>query len=181
MAMSGGMWLLPVSNKIFFTFFLSIMAIAVGLGFLTHYDRTGFSFKKTERYYCGDKDEELDAPPASVEENNARLQEGLFFPKTYRELLGTTHTHIFSIPIVIFILSRIMAMTHAREGLKITVYSGSFSGILLNLASPWLIRYVCPHFVIVSILSSILLIFSFGAYLFIPLYEMWFRKEHNDA
>ena len=70
-------------------------------------------------------------------------------------------------------------MTHAREGLKITVYSGSFSGVMLNLASPWLIRYVCPHFVVVSILSCILLILSFGAYIFIPLYEMWFRKEHD--
>lgn len=176
--MSGGMWSLPTSNKIFFTFFLSIMAIATGLGFLNYYERTGFSSQKTIRYYCGDKEEELDTPP-SAEENRLKLEEGLFFPKSYRELLEVTHTHIFSIPIVIFVLSRIMAMTHTREGLKITVYGVSFMGIILNLAAPWLIRYASPHFVITFTISNILLILSFGAYIFIPLYEMWIRIDHS--
>ena len=116
--MSSGMWSLPVSNKIFFTFFLSIMTVAIGLGFLNYYERTGFSPQKTVRYYCGDEEEDMETP-LSAEENRARLEEGLAFPKSYRELLEVTHTHIFSIPIVVFILSRILAMTHTREGLKI--------------------------------------------------------------
>ena len=176
--MASGMWSLPSSNKIFFTFFLSIITIAIGLGFLNYYERTGFSQEKTVRYYCGDEGEDLDKP-LSEEENRARLEEGLAFPKTYRELLEVTHTHIFSIPIVVFILSRILAMTHTREGLKITIYGVSFMGIILNLAAPWLIRYACPHFVITFTISNILLILSFGAYIFIPLYEMWFRKDHD--
>ena len=100
-------------------------------------------------------------------------------PWNYRELLEVTHTHIFSIPIVVFILSRILAMTHTREGLKITIYGVSFMGIILNLAAPWLIRYACHHFVITFTISNILLILSFGAYIFIPLYEMWFRRDHD--
>ena len=131
--MSNGMWSLPISNKIFFTFFLSIMTIAIGLGFLNYYERTGFSPQKTVRYYCGDEEGAVDEP-LSAEENRARLEEGLAFPKSYRELLEVTHTHIFSIPIVAFILSRILAMTHSREGLKITIYGVSFMGIILNLA-----------------------------------------------
>lgn len=176
--MSSGMWSLPISNKIFFTFFLSIMAIALGLGFLNYYERTGCSAQKTIRYYCGDEEEALDTP-LSAEENRAKLEEGLFFPKSYRELLEVTHTHIFSIPIVVFILSRIIAMTHTREGLKITIYGVSFMGILLNLASPWLIRYSSPHFVIAFTISNIFLMLSFAAYIFIPLYEMWFRRNHS--
>src|SRR5574340_1018490 len=168
--MLGGMWSLPVSNKIFFTFFLSIIAIAVGLGFLNYYDRTGLSPQKTIRYYRGDEEGEI-AAPSSVEENKSKMEEGIFFPKSYRELLEVTHTHIFSIPIVVFILCRIMSMTDAREGLKITIYGTSFMGIILNLAAPWLIRYVCPHFVVTFTISNILLIISFGAYIFIPLYE----------
>ena len=174
-----GMWSLPISNKIFFTFFLSIMTIAIGLGFLNYYERTGFSPHKTIRYYCGDEEKELDTPQ-SAEENKAKLEEGLFFAKSYRELLEVTHTHIFSIPIVIFILSRILAMTHTREGLKITIYGASFMGIILNLSAPWLIRYVCNHFVVTFTISNILLILSFGAYIFIPIYEMWFKREHDS-
>ena len=49
--MSNGMWSLPISNKIFFTFFLSIMIVALGVGFLNYYERTGFSTQKTIRYY----------------------------------------------------------------------------------------------------------------------------------
>lgn len=177
--MSSGMWSLPISNKIFFTFFLSIITIAIGLGFLNYYERTGFSPQKTIRYYCGEEEEEL-GTPLSAEENQAKVKEGLFFPKSYRELLEVTHTHIFSIPIVVFILSRILAMTHTREGLKITIYGVSFLGIILNLAAPWLIRYVCPHFVVTFTISNILLIMSFGAYIFIPLYEMWLRKDHDS-
>lgn len=178
--MSSGMWSLPISNKIFFTFFLSIMTVALGVGFLNYYERTGFSAQKTIRYYCGNEEEELDVP-LSAEENKLKLEEGLFFPKSYRELLEVTHTHIFSMPIVVFILSRIMAMTHTREGLKVTIYGVSFVGILLNLASPWLIRYASPHFVIAFTLSNIFLMLSFGAYIFIPLYEMWFRTDHSTA
>lgn len=178
--MSGGMWLLPISNKIFFTFFLFIMSIAIGLGFLNYYERTGLSAQKTIRYYCGDKEEEVDTP-LSDEENRVKLEEGLFFPKSYRELLEVTHTHIFSIPIVLFILSRILAMTHTREGLKIVIYGISFMGVILNLAAPWLIRYASPHFVITFTISNILLILSFGAYIFIPLYEMWFRLDHDAS
>ncbi|TVL99662.1 MAG: hypothetical protein CV087_17070 [Candidatus Brocadia sp. WS118] len=174
------MWSLPISNKIFFTFFLAIMAVALGVGFLNYYERTGFSAQKTIRYYCGDEEEALDIP-LSAEENRTKLEEGLFFPKSYRELLEVTHTHIFSMPIVVFILSRIMAMTHTREGLKVTIYGVSFMGILLNLASPWLIRYSSPHFVIAFTISSIFLMLSFGAYIFIPLYEMWFRTDHSAA
>src|SRR4030067_1781572 len=137
--MANGMWSLPLSNKTFFPFFLSIITLAVGLGFLNYYERTGFSQEKAVRYYCGDEGEDLDKP-LSEEENRARLEEGLAFPKSYRELLEVTHAHIFSIPIVVFILSRILAMTHSREGLKITIYGVSFMGIILNLAAPWLIR-----------------------------------------
>ncbi|OQZ00498.1 MAG: hypothetical protein B6D35_06540 [Candidatus Brocadia sp. UTAMX2] len=172
------MWSLPISNKIFFTFFLSIMTVALGVGFLNYYERTGFSSQKTIRYYCGNEEEDINAP-LSAEENRSKLEEGLFFPKSYRELLDVTHTHIFSMPIVIFILSRIMAMTHTREGLKVTIYGASFMGILLNLGAPWLIRYSSPHFVLTFTISNILLILSFGAYISLPLYEMWFRTDHR--
>jgi hypothetical protein len=178
--MLGGMWSLPISNKIFFTFFLSIIAIAIGIGFLNSYERTGVSPQKTIRYYCGDEEEEFDVS-LSAEEVESKLEEGMFFPKSYRELLEVTHTHIFSIPIVIFILSRIFSMTRVREGLKIIIYSISFTGVILNLSAPWLIRYGCHHFVVIFIISNILLILSFGAYIFIPLYEMWFRKNHYNA
>ncbi|MCF6157979.1 MAG: hypothetical protein E3K32_05275 [wastewater metagenome] len=176
--MSGGMWLLPVSNKLFFTFFLSFMAIAIGIGFLNYYERTGFSPQKTARYYKGDEEDVDMSLPA--EEYQARLmEEGMFFPKSYRELLEVTHTHAFSMPLIVFVLSRILAMTRAHEGIKITVYSASFAAVLMNLGASWLIRYACHHFVAILFVSNITLILTFGVYIFIPLYEMWFKRDHT--
>lgn len=177
--MSGGMWSLPINNKIFFTFFLSIVTIAIGVGFLNYYERTGISPQKAIRYYRGDEEEDFDVS-LSAEEVESKLEEGMFFPKSYRELLEVTHTHVFSIPIIIFILSRIFSMTRIREGIKIAVYSISFAGVILNVGAPWLIRYVHHHFVVTFIISNILLILGFGAYISVPLYEMWFRKNHHN-
>ncbi|MBE7548454.1 MAG: hypothetical protein HS127_15400 [Planctomycetia bacterium] len=173
--MSRGMWSLPISNKIFFTFFLAIITVAIGVGFWVAYDKTGFSPAKTVRYYCGDEGEEFD-PNQSQEEYMESLKEGIYFPKSYRELLGVTHAHIFSIPIVVFILSRMLAMTQLRDWLKIVVYSGSLAGIIMNLCAPWLIRYTSHHFVILLTISNILFILTFGAYIFFPLYDMWFYR-----
>lgn len=170
------MWSLPISNKMFFTFFLAIITVAVGVGFCVAYDKTGFSPKKTVRYYCGDEEESYD-PDQTQEEYAESLKEGIYFPKSYRELLGVTHAHLFSIPIVVFILSRMLAMTQLRDWLKITVYSGSLAGIIMNLCAPWLIRYTSHHFVIVLTISNILFILTFGAYIFFPIYDMWFQSD----
>jgi len=177
--MSNGMCLLPASNKIFFTFFLSIIAVAIGIGFLNSYDKTGFSPEKTVRYYCGNEAEEFD-PNQTGEEYAASMQEGIFFKKSYRELLNVTHAHIFTIPIVVFILSRILAMTQLCEGFKITIYSVSFAGVITQLAVPWLVRFVSPHLAITFVISNILLVSAFIAFLFFPLYEMWFKGRRRE-
>ena len=94
--------------------------------------------------------------------------------------LEVTHTHIFSIPIVVFILSRILAMTHTREGLKITIYGVSFCGYSPEPGSPVAYQVCMPS------LCNYLYHFQCpphpelrGIHLH-PLYEMWFRKDHDS-
>ncbi len=174
----------PISKKIYFTLFLLFVACAFVIGMLHYYDKTRFSYDRTIRYYRGDEasfkpslphDETLD------EDFNLQPGEGMFFQKTYQELLGITHTHCFSIAIVLLVLSRILSWTTIKEWIKISIYSLAFAGMAANLGAPWLITFVTPNAVIMLSFSNIALSISFGAYIVIPLYEMWFGKKSPSS
>lgn len=45
----------PINTKILFTLFLSFIACAFVIGMLSYYDRTGFSYDRTVRYYHYDE------------------------------------------------------------------------------------------------------------------------------
>ena len=169
----------PISTKIYFTLFLSFIACAFVIGMLNYYDKTRFSYDRTVRYYRGDEDtfKPSQHPVGAIHELPLRANEGMFFQKTYQELLSTTHTHCFSIAVVLFVLSRILSMTTVRECIKISIYSLAFAGLAANLGAPWLITFVTPYATIILSLSNIALSISFGAYIIIPLYEIWLGQK----
>ncbi len=146
---------------------LAITAILLfsALGYLTNlalvYDRTGFTFKGTVAYYRGDQQE-------------------MKFPKSYPELLENLHFHLFSIPLILFILCHLFNLTSARERIKATVAFIAFSAAILVIASPWLIRYMSPAFARLAPLTGLSLTFVFGATIIGPLYEMWRKGPHRQ-
>jgi hypothetical protein len=159
-----------LSNKVFFSFFLLFMGISMGVAFLNFIERTRFTPEKVESYYLGNvrEDEPEEAPLP---------EEGLRFPKSRRELLEITHVHTFSIPLIFFVLSRILSMTATREGLKLSTYVASFVGIVCNLIAPWLVRYVSPGFSFLLLFSYIVLASTMIVYIACPMYDMWCTKE----
>ena len=176
--MSNGMWSLPISNKIFFTFFLSIMTIAIGLGFLNYYERTGFSPQKTVRYYCGDEEGAVDEP-LSARRKQGKAGGRTSLPKILSGTFGgNPHPH-FLYPHRRFYTLPYPCNDAFARGIKDHDLRRLFYGYYPESGAPWLIRYVCHHFVITFTISNILLLLSFGAYIFIPLYEMWFRRDHD--
>lgn len=161
-----------LSNKVFFSFFLIFMGISMGVAFLNFYERTNFCPEKVDHYYLGNVRED--------EPENAPLpKEGLLFPKSRRELLEVTHVHTFSMPLIFFVLSRILSMTATREGLKLATYVASFAGIVCNLIGPWLVRYVSPGFSLLLLSSYIVLAGVMIVYIVCPMYEMWGTKEEE--
>ncbi len=161
-----------LSNRLFFSFFLILIGISMGVAFLNFVERTKFSPEKVRTYYLGNVRED--------EPENAPLpEEGLLFPKTKRELLEVTHVHTFSIPLIFFVLSRILSMTATREGVKLATYVASFVGIVCNLIGPWLVRYVSPGFSFLLLFSYIVLASSLVVYIVCPMYEMWSIREEE--
>ena len=127
-----------LSKKLFITYFLILMGIAFGVSCLNFCERTGFSTSLTVRHYNGSVKSVHEE--TEHEQNEEMLQEGFFFPKSYREILEITHVHAFMIPLIVFVMSRILSMADIREGIKITIYSTALVGTGMNLTGPYLIR-----------------------------------------
>ncbi len=166
-----------ISKKLFITFFLIMMGVAFYVSCLNFYERTKFSSQKTVRHYVGNEEDSNE----EYEYNEESLQEGFFFPKSYREILEITHVHAFTIPLVIFVMSRILSMTKIGEGVKITIYSFAFSGAIMNLTGPYLIRFKSEIFTISLIASYLIFGLCFIAFISLPIYEMWFKRDSEKA
>lgn len=102
-------------------------------------------------------------------------------PMSFGQLAETTHFHLFTMPVVFLIMVHVLFLTTANPTLKIILTWMSFSGVTLDLVSPWLITYVSPFFVLTMLGGDILMVVSFLVLFAIPMYEMWIRKEPFTA
>ncbi len=173
--MARGLSKSPTSNKLSVTFFLIIMAYAFYVSCANFYARTDFTPRNTVRHYSGN--EEKTDNGSDYEYNEDMIREGFFFPKSYKEIIEITHVHAFTIPLIIFVMSRILSMTLIRDWIKITIYSVAFAGVIMNLSGPWLVRFKSDVFSISLIASYFLLGICFTALISIPMYEMWFKSK----
>jgi hypothetical protein len=102
-------------------------------------------------------------------------------PKSFQELAETTHFHFFTLPVVFLILCHVFYLTLASQGLKLAMTLLAFAGVGLDLASPWLILYVSPHFAMVMLLGDVLMVGTFLVMAGVPLYEMWVLQKRLMA
>ena len=159
---------LILSKKIFITFFLVAMGTAFFFSCLSSYDRTHFSPVQTGHHYKGSAE-------------NQGYGEEFSYPMSYGEVIEVMHVHVFLIPLVIFVMSRILSMTKAGEGIKITVYVSAFIGVILNLSGAYLIIYASEIFSKTLIASYVILGSCFIAFISLPIYKMWSRKPAEES
>jgi len=157
-----------ISKKIFITFFLIAMGTAFFFSCLNSYDRTNFSPKQTIHHYKGS-------------DGNQGNGEGFSYSMSYREVIEVMHVHAFLIPLIIFVMSRILSMTGTGEGIKITIYVSAFIGTIMNLSGPYLIIYTSEIFTISLIASYIILGSCFIAFISLPIGKMWSRKPAEES
>jgi thiamine biosynthesis lipoprotein len=150
----------PTHIRVLITAFNVVVLIALLVGVVNYWDKTGMTPAGVRDWYRGN---EADAA-ATV----------MTFEKTFRELLDATHPHLFGQGVLLFILSHIVALTGLSERKKIALYLVSFAAMLLDAAMPWLIRYVSPSLAPLSIASLLLLTSAFALQVILPIREMWF-------
>ncbi len=148
--------------RLVYTFFVSIVGIGFALTLYWAYTMNGLSYDGVITHYLG---------------SDATFGE----PKSFHELAEITHFHLFTMPIVFLIIVHIFFLTMAPRWLKITMAYVSFTGVGLDLLSPWLILYVSEVFALTLLLGDFFMISSFVLMSTLPLYEMWILKRRLIA
>lgn len=160
------LWRAPLSTRVLLTLFNAMMVLATAVGVLMYRVRTGLTPGGATNYYLGN-------------EGSARAGDEMLFARSLRELLDVTHDHAFSQPFLFFILCHIFALTGVGDRVKIAVYVASFGSVLIDLGTPYLIRFVSPGFAPLQIANSVLMSVVLLVLVGVPTYEMWFYRPRR--
>ncbi|MEC4888645.1 MAG: hypothetical protein RI101_01165 [Nitrospira sp.] len=140
--------------RLLYTLFLLLMLVGFSFSFFWAHSMTNLSPQGIADHYRG---------------SDSTFGE----PMSFRELAEVTHFHIFTMPVVFMILVHVLYLTAASHAIKSAATWMAFGGVMLDLASPWLITYVSPVFVLTMLTGDTLMTVSFLIMMGIPLYEMW--------
>ncbi|RMH11494.1 MAG: FAD:protein FMN transferase [Gemmatimonadetes bacterium] len=162
----------PLSLKLLVSAFLLLASLGVAVGVLNYQVRTGLTVEGSGAWYRG--------TPAGVRADPVPGPDDLDAPialdaKTPLELLDATHPHLFNQAFLIFLLGHLTALCALSPRLKTALYVGGFLGVLIDTASPWLIRYGGAGFAWLQLAGHVVLALSFLGLVGAPLREMWWR------
>jgi hypothetical protein len=147
-------------TKVMITAFLLTVSAAIAVGVVNYRVRTGLTPSGAEAWYRGNEAAGL-------------------YEKTPLELLDATHPHLFGQAFLFFVLCHLFALTPVSARLKTTVYLASFASVLVDAASPWLIRYVSPAFGWLQLLGTLVMVLAFLVLVCVPLKEIWFTPAER--
>lgn len=153
---------LDFHTRLIMTFFLVFMLLAGVVAMVMSSQRTQFDAQGAVTYYRGD-------------------DQGLQYPKEPAELLETTHFHLFIMPVVFLTTGHLFLMSAWSSRWKTFVISSCFAYILLDVAKPWLIRYLSPAWGLLAPVNAALLGLTLLLCIAVPIYEMWFLRLPTRA
>lgn len=136
-----------------FLFFASVGMLTIGL---YQFKRIGATYDLVVAYYRG-----------------GDLGQEMAFPKTFTQLLETTHFHAFLMGIVFLVLAHIFIATSLSSRVKWSFLSLAFFSSLGDIAGIWLIRYLSPVFAVLQLACWLAMWLGYGMLILAPLYEMW--------
>jgi hypothetical protein len=161
------------STKILITLFLLTMLAAFAVAELNVFDKVGRIRRGVAVRYGPD------APPAETarqdEENESAAETEPLAVRlnTFASLLDITHPHVFQIPLILFVLAHFLMRTRAPGWFKLANYVGSFTGAILFMAAPWLVRYVSVAWAGSLYVGAALAGGTSLAMIVTPLWDMW--------
>jgi hypothetical protein len=116
-----------LETRIAYTVFLALVVVgAVSMGALS-VGRMGVTPHAIAAYYRGGESE-------------------MSFPKQFWQLAEVSHFHLFSIPVVLLILSHLLAATPVPQRARLGVIGATSAGAVLDIFAPWAVRYLSAGF-----------------------------------
>ena len=95
------------------------------------------------------------------------------FPKTFWQLMEVSHFHLFTVPVVVLILSHLLYGTPLSVRFRIWMTAIAFAGALLDALGPWAVRYLAAGCAYLLILGWVLLGGGTLLMVLVTLIAMW--------
>lgn len=150
------------STKVLLTLFLLSTLAGLAVALLQYHARAEFTVQGSIEWIRG---------------NEADLEARAIKPaKTYRELIAITHDHAFALPILLFVLLHLTALTSIGEKAKIALYLAGFLSLAAALSAPWLVAYRGPGWNVLMRWSGIALCAVIALSAALGLFEMWLAR-----
>lgn len=150
-----------VEIRVAYTGFLLLMLPAVASLVALSFGRVGVAPDAIAAYYRGGDGE-------------------MSFPRTFWQLLEVSHFHLFSVPVVILILSHLLFAAVESPGLRVSLTCITFTGAVLEIGGPWAIRYLSGGFAYALLAGWILLGGGATVIVLVSLVAMWRRARDPE-
>lgn len=147
----------PRRTKVVYTALLAYLLLGLATIIAIEALKTGWTPQGVADYYRG---------------NEAQMK----FEKTPLEMLEVSHMHLFSVPVVFFILGHAFMMTTLPDAKKYRIVGASVLAVFLSIGSPWFIRFGSPAFGWVKVAADLVLAATLLMMVIYPVYEMWWMK-----
>lgn len=82
-----------------------------------------------------------EAPAPGLADEWKSRSAGITFPKSLKEMILTTHLHMLSISLILFLLGGIFVFSSFPERFKAPVVAAGFIGLIFTYACMWALRY----------------------------------------
>jgi hypothetical protein len=148
--------------RVTLTGFLVFTAIGELSGLLMEGLHTGFSPTGIAKYYRGAEAE-------------------LMFPKEFWVLLENAHFHVFIVPLVLLVLTHVLFMTRLSDRAKVGITLVAYAAALLELVSPWLVRYGAAGFAWLKLFGDLVFHSTMILLIVVPFYEAWFAPVQKPS
>jgi hypothetical protein len=153
---------------------LYVLSVAAGMyvATLKYTDRAEWSSPGMQTYVHGSGQVSDDA---ALGDPFAGLDETVVEGKSRRELVDIVHPHLFSIPVVLFILGHLLHLTRIPDWLKGTINLVAFLSFFATFGLPFVVTERATLAPLLYVSAWAMLV-SFGLLCVIPLWETWFGR-----
>jgi hypothetical protein len=100
-------------------------------------------------------------------------QTEMTFPKQFWQLMEVSHFHLFSVPVVVLILSHLLYATPVSTRARVSLTAVTYLGAALEIGGPWAVRYLAGSFAWALLAGWALLASGIAAIIVLTLVSMW--------
>lgn len=103
------------------------------------------------------------------------------FPKQFWQLAEVSHFHLFSISVVLLILSHLLSATPLPARARLGVIGATSAGAFLDICAPWAVRYLSGSFAYVLLAAWLLLGGGMLCMLVVSLVSLWGPERWSNG